>query len=127
MIKILQENYLAIFSCKKSFIFSARLARFSARYCKSCKKNTCKIWIFLAGFLLGLFAFFSRSISVCCGWLLTREKSQKLVLMYKMISTETRAFPVIYTNFTVLKFTAPCRLSKAIFAIQTNLKPSVTF
>ena len=61
MIKILQENYLAIFlassckisarflnSCKKSFIFSARLARFSARSCKSCKKNSCKTCIFLA-------------------------------------------------------------------------------
>ena len=62
--QILQENYLTIFSCKilarffisckKSFIFSARLARFSARSCKSCKKNTCKIYIFLARrFLLG--------------------------------------------------------------------------
>ena len=61
---ILQENYLTNFSCKflarffvsckKSFIFSARLARFSARSCKSCKKNTCKICIFLARpFLLG--------------------------------------------------------------------------
>ena len=58
LIKILQENYLANFSCKvlarffisykKSFIFSAKLARFSARSCNSCKKNTCKIWIFLA-------------------------------------------------------------------------------
>ena len=64
LIKILQENYLANFSCKilarfcisckKSFIFNARLARFIARSCKSCKKNTCKIWIFLARrFLLG--------------------------------------------------------------------------
>ena len=43
MIKILQENYLArsckisarfFNSCKKSFIFSARLARFNARSCK---------------------------------------------------------------------------------------------
>ena len=55
MIKMLQENYLAIFlassckisarffnSCKKSFIFNARLARSSARSCKSCKRNSCK-------------------------------------------------------------------------------------
>ena len=49
-------------SCKIFYIlqeklhFSARLARFSARSCKSCKKNTCKIWIFLARrFLLGFF------------------------------------------------------------------------
>ena len=58
LIKILQENYPATFSCKilarffisckKSFIFSVRLARFRARSCKSCKKETCKIWIFLA-------------------------------------------------------------------------------
>ena len=49
LIKVLQENYLRIFSCKilarvfisckKSFIFSARLARFNARSCKSCKNK----------------------------------------------------------------------------------------
>ena len=53
LIKIMQENYLAKFSykivarffisCKKSFIFSARLVRFCVRSCKPCKKNTCKI------------------------------------------------------------------------------------
>ena len=58
LIEVLQENCLAIFSCKifisckKSFIFSARLTRFSARSCKSCKKNTCKICVFPARRLL---------------------------------------------------------------------------
>ena len=70
LIKILQENCLTIFSCKilarfflsckKSFIFSARLARFCAR---SCKKNTCKIWIFLARpFLLGSYLMFINTL-----------------------------------------------------------------
>ena len=42
-------NFFARFfiSYKESFNFSARLARYSARSCKFCKKNTCKTWIFL--------------------------------------------------------------------------------
>ena len=43
-------------SCKKSFIFSASLARFKARSSKSCKKNTCEACVFLARwFLLGTY------------------------------------------------------------------------
>ena len=70
LIKILQENYLADFSCKiltrffisykKSFNFSARLASYSAKSCKSYKKTTCKIWIFLARrLLLGMYVCFT--------------------------------------------------------------------
>ena len=53
--QILQENYFTIFLAifLQDFSFLARKA-FSATSCKSCKKNTCKIWIFLARrFLLG--------------------------------------------------------------------------
>ena len=50
-----QESCKIFISCKKSFIFSARLASFNARSCKSCKKNTYKTCIFLARwFLLGI-------------------------------------------------------------------------
>ena len=62
LITILQEHCHANFSCKilvrffisckKNFIFSAKLVRFSARSCKFCKKNYFKIWIFLARWFL---------------------------------------------------------------------------
>ena len=60
MIKILQENYLAIFSCKvlqdqckifqflqEKLHFSASLARFNARSCKSARKILARLAHFL--------------------------------------------------------------------------------
>ena len=50
--------------CKKSSIFSASLARFHARSCKSCKKNTCKTCIFLARwFLLDIDVYFTTFVT----------------------------------------------------------------
>ena len=42
---VLQDFCNVFTSCKKSFILSARL---NARFCKFCRKNTCKTCIFLA-------------------------------------------------------------------------------
>ena len=51
--KILARSFIPY---KKSFIFNAR---FNGRSCKSCKKSTCKTWIFLTRhLLLGIHGFF---------------------------------------------------------------------
>ena len=88
LIKILQENYLANFSCKilagfftsckKSFIFSARLTRFCAR---SCKNNTCKICIFLARrFLLHAYYYYYVSRNKICDCLSENPPSSHLLV-----------------------------------------------
>ena len=74
LIKLLQENYLANFSfktlarffisCKKSFIFSARLARFSARSCSLARRILARFGYLLQDGFYSVWLFCSQIISM---------------------------------------------------------------